>query len=187
MREEDVLADGFILVAAKTRRRKHGWLPEDLHAELQACAADGWAFRRFSDELRRLLMLWKKRPHHAAKVREFSPKRLVGWIQDELKRFCDAREGERFTLHDFRRTAITGMQMAGVSEKETSVMIGATPEVIRRHYEKLDQRVIARRNVQRRLGAAGSGAIAQIFARPLRAAEKRSIDIDPKLPQTVTA
>jgi len=42
--------------------------------------------------------------------------------------------------------------MAGVSEKEASVMVGATPEVMRRHYEKLDQLAIARRNVQRRLG-----------------------------------
>ena len=39
---------------------------------------------------------------------------------------------ERFTLHDFRRTAITGMQMA-VSEKEASVMVGPRPEVMRRH------------------------------------------------------
>ena len=45
--------------------------------------------------------------------------------------------------------------MAGVTEKEASVMVGATPEVMRRHYEKLDQLAIAKRNVQRRLGMDG--------------------------------
>ena len=100
-------------------------------------------------------------------MKDFTPDRLVCWIQDELKRFHDglqeaeseaAKKAERdpiklstFSLHDFRRTAITGMQMAGVSEKETSIMVGATPEVIRRHYEKLDAMAIARRNVERRL------------------------------------
>jgi hypothetical protein len=95
-------------------------------------------------------------------VKEFSPKRLVGWLQDELSRFNqfqaskaknDKTTWKRFTLHDFRRTAITGLQMAGVSEKEASVIVGASPEVIRKHYEKLDQLVIAKRSVERRLAA----------------------------------
>ena len=155
IRDEDMLADGFVRVAAetcKTRRFKYGWLPDNLYAELEACSAGGWAFGRFSDELRRLLLVWRKSRHHAAMVKGFEPKRLVGWMQDELRRFCEDRDGmEPFTLHDFRRTAITGMQMAGVSEKEASVMVGATPEVIRKHYERLDQQAIAKRNVQRRL------------------------------------
>ena len=41
--------------------------------------------------------------------------------------------------------------MAGVTEKEASVMVGATPEVIRRHYEKMDQQAIVRKNVERGL------------------------------------
>lgn len=52
---------------------------------------------------------------------------------------------EPFTLHDFRRTAITALQTSGTSEKETSIMVGATPEVIRRHSERINQQVIARR------------------------------------------
>ena len=56
-------------------------------------------------------------------------------------------------LHDFRRTAITGMQMAGVSEKECSMIVGDTPEVIRKHYEKLDRMTIAKRSIERRLWA----------------------------------
>lgn len=124
-------------------------------------------------------------------VRDFSPKRLVGWLQDELQRFNEDREGEPFTLHDFRRTAITGLQMAGVSEKETSLMVGATPEVIRKHYEKLDGMAIAKRCVLRRLQAEGSGKEADpnapVFARILRAEEKSALDGDKKLSQTVVA
>jgi integrase len=167
LRTADLLDDGFVRVMAessKTRRQKYGWLPTSLHAELKECSAGGSAFGRFSDELRRRLLLWRKQPHHAAKIKDFNPARLVGWLQDELQRFNEGKaeaaakadppeEWQPFTLHDFRRTAISGMQMAGVTEKEASVMVGATPEVMRRHYEKLDQQAIARRNVQRRLGA----------------------------------
>jgi hypothetical protein len=45
------------------------------------------------------------------------------------------------------------MQMAAVSEKEASIMVGATPEVIRKHYEKMDGMAIAKRSLERRLAA----------------------------------
>ena len=169
IREEDILGEGYVRVAAtasKTRKHKYGWLPADLYNELRSSAAGGFAFGRFSDELRRLLILWRRQPHHAARIRGYSPERLVGWLQDELSRYFEAKKAiakgaqecmgdaeplSTFTLHDFRRTAITGMQMAGVSEKEASTMVGATPEVIRRHYEKLDQLAIAKRTVERHL------------------------------------
>jgi hypothetical protein len=61
--------------------------------------------------------------------------------------------GRHFTLHDFHRTVITDLQIAGVSEKETSLMVGATPEVIRKHYEKLEAMTIAKRAVERRISA----------------------------------
>jgi len=184
MREEDILADGYIRVAAessKTRRYKFGWLPPQLHTDLKACSTGGWAFGRFSDDLRRLLILWKRRPHHAAKVCDFAPQRLVGWLQDELQRFHESRQAEEdreaeeaarepeavpmFTLHDFRRTAITGMQMAGVTEKEASVQVGCTPEVMRRHYERLDGMVIAKRISERRLAVAAPETIQMHAAR----------------------
>jgi hypothetical protein len=144
---------------------------DPLHADLCRCAAGGWAFGRFSEDLHRLLILWRKDPCTAGKVKDFTPVRLVGWMQEELRRFCRSRENQGpgwrpFTLHNFRDTAITGIQMADVSEKEASVMVGATPEVIRRHYEKLDQFAIARRNVERQLAAEQN---APILARPLRA------------------
>jgi integrase len=140
----------------------------------------GWAFGRFSDQLRRLLLLWKKRPSHAARVKDFRPKRFVQWLQDELVHFRVGREGDHFTLHDFRRTAITDLQMAGVSEKETSLMVGATPEVIRKHYEKLEAMTIAKRAVERRLAAGASvenpNPTAPIPARRLRAGRPDGLD-----------
>lgn len=169
LRTEDLLEDGHIRVVAqssKTRKHKQGWLPPGLYGDVQACGAGGWAFGRFSDELRRLLILWRKQPHHAAKVKDFTPARLVGWIQDELQRFnaemAAAAEKvggswESFTLHDFRRTAITGLQAMGASEKDTSLLVGATPEVMRRHYEKFDQQALARRLVMQRLAGGVAG------------------------------
>jgi hypothetical protein len=82
--------------------------------------------------------------------------------------------------------------MAGVSEKETSLMVGATPEVIRKHYEKLEAMTIAKRAVERRLaatlGAANPPRVtatlgadcrhpdAPTFARPLRAGGEKALD-----------
>ena len=183
LRTEDLIADGFVRVqaeACKTRKQKWGWLPKDLHEDLRACSAGGLAFGKFSPELRRRLFMSRKRPHHAAKVKEFSPDRFVGWLQDELKRYNEHRaeqaaaaeppvEWHAFTLHDFRKTAITGMQMVGVSEKEASVMVGCTPEVMRRHYEDLDRQAIARRNVVRRLGAEGPGTLRLTKPKSVRA------------------
>jgi integrase len=203
IREDDLLADGFVRVTAstsKTRRHKYGWLPADLYARVKACVAGGYAFGRFSDELHRLLLLWKRKPNHAARVLSFTPKRLVCWLQDELSRFNNevakaaGKERkpvpERFTLHDFRRTAITGMQMAGVSEKECSTMVGATPEVIRRHYEKLDQMAIAKRSVERRLSVvncAGENPDAHDLPRRCRAGLDQALDGAFELTQTASA
>ena len=147
MREDDILDDGFIRVAAeasKTRRYKFGWLPAHLHAELKACSAGGWAFGRFSDELRRLLMIWKGMPHHAARVRDsrrpglwdgsktsYSDSTTRGRPKNQrAKEAAQPETVPTFTMHDFRRTAITGMQMAGVTEKEASMQVGCTPEVM---------------------------------------------------------
>jgi integrase len=203
IKDEDLLQGGFVRVTAtksKTRKYKYGWLPADLYDRVKACSAGGWVFGRFSDELRRLLLLWMRKPHLAACVREFTPKRLVGWLQDELGRFNDeaaeaVEEGqpkpERFALHDFRRTAITWLQMAGVSEKEVSVMVGATPEVIRRHYEKLDQLAIAKRSVQRRLFVVnyvpGNQPVAHDLPRRCRAEQNQALDGTLDLPETATA
>ena len=70
-------------------------------------------------------------------------------------------------------------------------MVGATPEVIRKHYEKLDRMAIAKRCVLRRLQAEGSGKAADptapILARILRAEENGTLDSGVNMPQTVVA
>ena len=221
LKEDDILDDGFVRIAAKsskTRKHKVGWLPEKIHTELCACRASGWAFGRFPEELRRLLTSLKGRPHHAARVNDFSPKRLVGWLQDELNRYhqvqakialasLTATAWQPFTLHDFRRTAITGLQMAGVSEKETSLMVGATPEVIRRHYERMDLRPVdSGRTYEpkrfKRLRKANYyrheinfrgpkrqklDPSAPIFAPVCASKLKSAIDCEPNLPETASA
>jgi hypothetical protein len=92
-----LLGEGNIRVIAencKTRRHKYGWLPPDLYADLKACAAGGWAFGRFPDELRRRHILVRKRPRDASMVKDFTPRRFVQWLQDELAHFRRGQEGE---------------------------------------------------------------------------------------------
>lgn len=165
LRQEDILPDGILRVraeASKTRVAKTATVPAALHEELKAMSTNGMIFGRFSDDLRRRLTLLKQRPRHASMVRDFTPKRLVGWMQDELQRHFEERqlaenraaeeEGrpataiQPFTLHDFRRTRATMLQMAGVSEEFASMQLGVTPEVMRRHYARLDGIEIAKHN-----------------------------------------
>lgn len=200
IRTEDMLEDGFVRVvsaACKTRRHKYGCLPAGLYESLAACSADGWAFGRFADELRRRLLVVRRAPHQAAQVKSFEPSRLVHWLQEQFQAFQAERtaaakeRGEKapegFTIHDFRRTAITAFQQAGVSEKETSLLVGATPGVIRKHYEKIDQLAVARKAMGMRQSVSGSDPAALIFARPLRAADSSVVDDQSELTQTATA
>ncbi len=59
---------------------------------------------------------------------------------------------------------------------------GVTPEVIRKHYEKLDSMAIAKRNTQKRLAMADPTA--PILARLLRAEENVALDSGQMLSQT---
>jgi len=86
-------------------------------------------------------------------------------------------------LHDFGRTAIAGLPSAGVSEKEARIMAGATADVIRRHCEKMDKMVIAKRSGERRL----AGSSAQVNAHRQRDARKSSLDDGSNLSQTASA
>ena len=194
IRAVDLLDGDYVRVIAannKTRGEKFAKLPPELFAALKAGCAGGMAFGKFSDDLRRLLLVLKHAPHQASTVRDFTPDRLVHWLQDELGRFHAARAKEaaelaaetgrkaeapqKFTLHCFRKTAITGLQMAGVSEKEASVLVGVTPEVARRHYENLDKLTIADRGRQKRLAASG-GVETSIIARIERAGKIGPLD-----------
>ena len=70
--------------------------------------------------------------------------------------------------------------MAGVSEKETSLLVGAAPEVIRKHYERMDRMTVAKRAIERRLAAAGSShprnPTAPNLARLLRTEGQKALD-----------
>jgi integrase len=153
LRDDDLLGDGNLRVKAHTskgRREKFGWLPPQLARDLEACLADGWAFGRFSEELRRQLVR-KGTPHHSARVKDFTPKRLVGWMQDQLQ--ASQGEGEnRFTLHDFRRTAATGFLDKGVTAEDTGRTLGVSPIVMRKFYENRQLQVVSRRAIKQRLG-----------------------------------
>jgi hypothetical protein len=102
-------------------------------------------FGRFPDQLRRLILLWRKRPRHAALVKDFAPSRLVEWLQ-EIESLPE-REGR--SLYPSRLPA---SKWCG-SEKETLLLVGATPEAIRKHYERMDRMVVAKRAIERRLAA----------------------------------
>lgn len=166
LKSDDLVGDDVVICRAensKTRRQKTDALEASLFADLRSCSAGGWAFGKFAAELPRRLRS-KGQAHHAARVQDFSPGRLVHWMQAELERYNDrqakADEGwDRFTLHDFRRTAITGMQEAGGTEKQVSQLVGATPEVIRAHYERMDQVLNARRLRELRLRAGGAAIV----------------------------
>jgi hypothetical protein len=57
--------------------------------------------------------------------------------------------------------------------------------VIRRHYEKMDQQAIVRKNVERRLGLAGTGVIQ--MHQSLRAGCARALDDKTSESQTASA
>jgi hypothetical protein len=61
------------------------------------------------------------------KRRRMEAKRSPWTVKGDLATLRAAfGKGEALSLHDFRRTAITGLQMAGASGKETSLMVVAT-------------------------------------------------------------
>jgi len=70
-------------------------------------------------------------------------------------------------------------------------MVGATPEVMRKHYEKLDQMAIARRSVERRLVADGKAPATITMHQSLRAGyargENGAVDKGENVAQTATA
>ena len=65
------------------------------------------------------------------------------------------------------------------------------PETTRRHYERMDRMVVAKRAIERCLAAGGSGnglnPTARIFARRLRAEQERLLDGEEEVAQTIIA
>ena len=117
-------------------------LPPDLLAELQAIAGPRFAWERFSEGLREA---HKKKGafHHAKMVREYTPGRLIRWLQDETKTYFEETKAERFKLHNFRATAMSKARMAGIAESDAAIAFGCNPATMRQHYLALDEPAIA--------------------------------------------
>ena len=99
-------------------------------------------FEAFADQLRAIRRN-RGNHHHAKAVRDFSPHRLVGWLQDQLSLYFKETGAERFKLHNFRGTAMSRARMAGVGESDAAIAFGCTPGTMREHYLALDEEAIA--------------------------------------------
>src|SRR5262249_5639493 len=101
---------------------------------------------------------------------DYAPQRLVGGIQDELERFNDLKAAhaeqrnghwDRFTLYDFRKTAISMMKDAGIAEEDASRLVGTSAEVMRKHYLSYNGASLARK-----LGEQRRRVVVALLSRP---------------------
>jgi hypothetical protein len=63
-------------------------------------------------------------------------------------------------------------------------MVGATPEVIRKHYEQMDRMTVAKRSVEKRLATAPANPAARFLRAFLRAGASNGLDGTPNATQT---
>jgi hypothetical protein len=139
------LRDGrirFMSETTKGRMERACRLPAELYAELERIAGSKYVFERFSDDLR-AAHLRKGAPNHAKAVRDFTPARMVHWIQKEAKAYFKLSKAKRFKLHNFRGTAMSRARMAGVAESDAAIAFGCNPTTMRQHYLALDEARIA--------------------------------------------
>jgi integrase len=133
----------FDAVTTKGRKTRKAKLPESICRELVALAGPAFLWERYAEQLREYHRQ-KGNPNHAKSVRDFLPERLMRFLQKEVTEYCDTHpEVRRFTLHDFRGTAMSTAKMAGVSYDEAAITFGCHPETMRRHYLVLDEVAIA--------------------------------------------
>ena len=139
------LRDGRICFpgdATKGRKGRACLLPRGLFSALQTEAGATFVFEAFSDQLRAIHRA-RGNHHHAKAVKDFSPARLVGWLQEQKSLYIQETEAEDFHLHNFRRTAMSRARMAGASESDAAIAFGCTPDTMRQHYLVLDEEKIA--------------------------------------------
>jgi integrase len=152
------LADGRIMFASETtkgRKQRACRLPPALFTELQAMAGPTYVFQRFADELRaahRQCGRW----NHCRVVKDFSPRQLVGWLQDQAAAYFRKSGAVRFKLHNLRGTAMSKARMAGVAESDAAIAFGCNPATMRGHYLALDEEKIAD-DVFAKMQGAGAG------------------------------
>jgi serine/threonine protein phosphatase 1 len=133
----------FTAMTTKGRKSRKAKLPEPICRELEALAGPVYLWERHSDQLRDFHRK-KGNPNHAKSVKEFTPERLMRFLQREVSDYFDAHPDLRpFTLHDFRRMAMSTAKMAGVSYDDAAITFGCHPETMRQHYLVLDEVAIA--------------------------------------------
>lgn len=133
----------FEAVTTKGRKTRKAKLPESLCRELEALAGPVFLWERYSEQLREFYRQ-KGENNHAKCVKEFQPRRLKRFLQNEVAEYCQTHPDVRpFTLHNFRGTAMSNAKMAGVSYDEAAITFGCHPETMRRHYLVLDEVAIA--------------------------------------------
>ncbi|WP_437200762.1 tyrosine-type recombinase/integrase [Planctomicrobium sp. SH664] len=130
------LRDGRIYFTAETtkgRKQRGCRLPGALYEELRGMAGKEFIFGNFSDELR-AVHLRRNRPQAAKSVGQFTPARLVNWLQDQNTLYQEKTKCQPFKLHNFRGTAMSRARRAGVTYDDASIAFGCHPEAMRRHY-----------------------------------------------------
>ena len=79
-------------------------------------------------------------------MKDFTPKRLMRWLQNEKKKYHEANpDAKWFKLHNYRGTAMSRARMAGVSFDDAAVAFGCDPNTMRKHYIALEEQDIADR------------------------------------------
>jgi hypothetical protein len=139
------LKDGRITFTSETtkgRKQRACLLPTALYAELREIAGPQYVFERFAEELR-AIHRGRGMPHHARTVHDYTPPRLVNWLQDQSRLYFEETKAKRFKLHNFRGTAMSKARMAGVAESDAAVAFGCNPSTMRNHYLTLDEATIA--------------------------------------------
>lgn len=148
----------FEAVTTKGRKERAVRLPPPVFEELARLPGRTYVFEAFSDQLRGL-HLAKGRPHHAKRVRGYTPERLKDWMENQAVLYFEARpEARKFKLHNLRGTAMSVAKMAGVSFEDAAIAFGRHPATMREHYLALDETAISDRGWPRSRGPPGWAA-----------------------------
>ena len=149
----DRLQDGRLTFTSETtkgRKQRACLLPPALYAELQKIAGPQHVFERFAQELHRARK-------GAKPFQDFTPARLVKWVQGEAEAYFHTTKAKHFKLHSLRATAMSQARMAGIAEGDAAVAFGCNPETMRKHYLNLDEVAIADQVFARLRGYCGDG------------------------------
>jgi len=133
----------FEAVTTKGRKTRKAKLPESICRELETLAGPVYLWERYSEQLREFHRQ-KGNNNHARCVKDFQPKRLKRFLQNEVTEYCQTHPNVRpFTIHDFRGTAMSTAKMAGVTYDDAAITFGCHPETMRRHYLVIDEVAIS--------------------------------------------